>query len=118
MLRFLKAIHADDDGLAALHRLLIGVGGVLDLALNVALLNGGKSAAEGVNALDVLACAAFDFVRQLLDIVASAQRVGLARDATLVSDDLLGTQSQPSRFFGGQSQRLIRAIRMQRLRAA
>ena len=45
MLRFLKPVHADHHGLAALHRLLIRVRRVLDFALNVTFLNSRKSAA-------------------------------------------------------------------------
>ena len=47
-------IDADHDRLAAFHRLLIRVGGVLNFVLDETVLDGGQRAAHGVDALDVL----------------------------------------------------------------
>jgi len=50
--------------------------------------------------------------------VASAGRIGLGRDAGFLRDDLLGAQREAGRFFGGQSQRLVHRIGVERLRSA
>ena len=62
--------------------------------------------------------AALDFVGQLLDMVAAAHRVGRAGDAAFVRDDLLRAQGQPRGFFGGQPERFVLGVGVQRLRAA
>ncbi len=62
--------------------------------------------------------AALDFVGKTFDVDASAEGIGGVGHARFVRDDLLGAQSQPRRFFGGQPERFVLGVGVQRLRAA
>ena len=57
-------------------------------------------------------------VGQRLDEVGAAQRVDRVRHAGLVGDDLLRAQRDPHRLLGGQRERLVVGVGVQRLRAA
>ena len=54
LLRLLEAIDADDDLLLLVQFALVAVGRLLDLALDVALLDGAHAAAERVDLGDVI----------------------------------------------------------------
>ena len=91
---------------------------VLDLALHEALLDRGDRAAELVDALDQLARALLELVRQRLDEERAAERVGGVGRAALGREDLLRAQRDPRRALGRQRERLVEAVRVQALRAA
>ena len=55
---------------------------------------------------------------QLLHEVGAAQRVGRVHHPGLVGDDLLRAQRDGDRLLGGQGQRLVQRVGVQRLRAA
>src|SRR5712691_12855684 len=61
-----KLVHAHDNFLTAFDRPLVFEGGFLDFSLDVAALNGSqhssKRAAHGVNFLEVIGSARFDFI--------------------------------------------------------
>src|SRR5205814_1712581 len=75
LLGHLVAVHAHHGLLAAVDLLLVGVGGVGDLALRVAGIDRLHHAAEAVDAVDVLPSIALHAVRQRLDRPAPAERV-------------------------------------------
>ena len=102
-LAFLKLVHAHDDRRSPLDGLLIRIRRILDLALNESLLDRRKRAAQRIDLIDIFASPALDVVGQSFDVIAAAQRVRLLRDAALVSDHLLGSQSQPSGFLRRQA---------------
>src|SRR5215203_4998439 len=69
-------VYAHDDPLSLLHLPLIAVGGVLDLKLHKALLDGPYRAPELVDAPDVVPRFLLDRVGQGLDKVGAGQRIG------------------------------------------
>src|SRR5215218_5798052 len=87
-----EVVDADEDAVAAVVLLLEGVGGVGDLALREAALDGLGHAAELVDLREVLIGAGLELVRQRLDEVRAAERVDRVRRPRLVGDDLLGAQ--------------------------
>ena len=101
LLRLLEAVDADDDALLILQLALVAVGGLLDLALDVALLDGAHAAAERVDLLDVLPRLALQLVGERLDVIRAGQRINRVGDAGLVGEDLLRAQREPRRLLGG-----------------
>ena len=97
---------------------LVAVGGILDLALHVALFDGADAASQGVYAPDVLPRLLLDGVGQRLHVVGAGQRVGCACEATLVSEDLLGAERDASAPLGRERQRLIEGVGVQALGSA
>src|SRR4029079_11879629 len=77
-----------------------------------------NGAAELVDPLDQLPGLRFELIGQRLDEVGAAERIGGVGPARLVRDQLLRSQRQPRRTFGRQRQRLVVAVRMDRLRAS
>jgi hypothetical protein len=70
------------------------VGGLGDLALRIALLDGAHDAAHRVDLVDVGPGRGLDLIGQRLDEVAAAQRIGDCGDAALLEDHLLGAQRE------------------------
>ena len=113
-----EPIHADNNPFAAVDFLLRPVGRLLDLALDQALFDGLERAAGGVDSIDDRARLVLDASGHLLDRVGAAAGVDGIGDAGLGCNHLLGSKCQPRGFLGGQRQRFITPVAMQRLRAA
>ena len=94
------------------------VGRVLNLVLHVAAFDGREGPAHLVYLLQVAVHATFDGIRKRLNGLASTDGVRRVGNAAFVSDHLLGAEGDARRFLGGQPQRLVARIGMQRLRAA
>ena len=92
-----EAVDAHHDALSRLDLALHPVGGVLDLALLVARLDGRDGATHGVDLVEVALRGGLQLVGQRLDVVGAGQRVGRVGDAALVGDDLLGAQGEARR---------------------
>ena len=105
----------DDDLVAGVDRPLDAVGGLLDLALLEAALDGGQRAAEGLDLVEIGPGGRLELVRQALDVVGAGQRVGRLGHAGLVGQDLLGPQGQPGGLLGRQGERLVAGVRVQAL---
>ena len=85
-LLYLELVEPDDDPLAGLDVLLVGVGGVLDLLLDIALLDGAHRAAHAVDPADVGLGLRLDPVREALDIVGAGEGIDGLGDAGLVGE--------------------------------
>ena len=109
------AIDPHDDVLLEPVALVVPEGGLLDLGADE--LERLHRAAERVDALDQLERTGLDLVGQRLDEVGARERVDRVRDARLVRQDLLRAQRYPRGALGRQRERLVEAIRVQRLRA-
>ena len=72
----LVAVDADDDPLAALDLSLVAERRLGDLALLKVLLDGGDDAAELLDPVEVVVCLPLELVRQVLEVVRAAERVG------------------------------------------
>ena len=92
------------------------VSGVLDLVLDVILFYRGQCSAHGIDAVDVLAGLALNLIGELFDGITAPHRICHMRDAAFMRDDLLGPQRQTRRFLGGQRQRFILGVGVERLR--
>jgi hypothetical protein len=112
-----EAIDADDHPLAGLDLLRVAKRGVLDLALDEALLHGRDRAAQLVDALDQLLAARLELVGERLDEVRAAERVGGVGDAGLIREDLLGPERDSRGALSGQRERFVQRVGVQRLRA-
>ena len=66
----------------------------------------------------VILHAALDGIGQPFDVFAAAHRVGRIGDAGFIRDDLLGAQRDARGLLGGQRQRFVARVGVQRLRAA
>ena len=113
---FLVRVHADDDVLADAVALLVAPRRLVDLAGDE--LDRVDRAAQRVDLRDQLVRARFDLVGQRLDQVGARERVDRVRRARLVGEDLLRAQRDFRRALRRQRQRLVEAVRVQRLRAA
>ena len=111
-------VDADDDAPARVDLVLQLEGGVGDLALGEVLLDRGDHPAQLVDLGEVVVGLALELVGQRLDEVRAAERVDGVRHAGLVGDDLLGAQRDADRLLGGQRERLVVGVGVQRLRAA
>ena len=122
MARFSSAdevIYADDDLFFFLDGALKFVGGFLDFALDEAGLDGSEhQAAHGVDFFDVGERAGFDFVGEGFDGVRACDGIDGVGHAGLVGDDLLRAQGDERGVFGGESERFVERIGVQRLAAA
>src|SRR4029077_8704268 len=84
-----EAIHPGYSLFARLDSALIVISGVLDLALNVALLDRAQHSANLVDLLNVVRSQSLDLIGQELDGVRAAERICRVRHARFISDDLL-----------------------------
>ena len=75
-------------------------------------------AAELLDLVDQLLGALLDLVGQRLDEVGAGERVDGVGGAGLVGEDLLGAQRDARGALGRQRERLVEAVRVQRLGAA
>ena len=114
----LELVHTDHDRVSALHRLLVGIGGVLNFVLDETRFDSGERTAQGVDALDILLSAALDFIRKIFDEDTATEGIGCVGNAGFVCDDLLGAQSQTRGFFRGEPESFVLGVGMQGLRAA
>src|SRR5207247_9711908 len=89
-----------------------------DLTLHKALLDRLDGAADLVDALDQLARRRLELVRQRLDEVGAAERVGRVRSARLVREHLLRAKGDLRRALRRERQRLVEGVRVDRLRTA
>ena len=85
----LVAVHAHHDALLGFHFLLVRVGALADRLHLVSLLQCNSGPAHPVDFVYVLGGGLFQPVRQALDVVGAAQRIGGLRHAALVGKDLL-----------------------------
>ena len=113
-----ELVDADDDLPVRLDGGLEAVGGFLDLALNKAGFDRGNSAAELVDAGDQLGRTLLEIRGERLDVLGAAERVGRIGRAGLVHQDLLGAQRARRRVLARKRERLVEAVRVDRLRAA
>ena len=113
-----ELVDADDDLPARLDGGLEAVGGLLDLALDEAGLDRGHRTAELVDACDQLGRALLEIRRERLDVVRAAERIGRIGGAGLVHQDLLRAQCDRRRVLARECERLVEAVRVERLRAA
>jgi len=118
LLFLFEGIHADYDFFVRFDALLELVSRFADLALDVAVLDGLKRAAERVHLPDIGHDAFFNGVGELFDVVGAGQRVDAVSRAGLMRDDLLGAQGDLDRFFGGQREGFVHAVGVERLGAA
>ena len=113
-----EAVDADDHTLVGLDLGLMAERRGLDLRLDESLLDRGDGASEVVDPLDQLSRLLLELVRQGLDEVGAAERVGRVRAARLVREDLLRPERDPRGALARQRERLVERVRVDRLRAA
>ena len=109
----LVAVHADNDLLVALDRLLIIVRGFLNFLLHVSRFDGAQHAAHGVDSRNIFLRARFDFIGELFDGVRSRHGIDGIRHAGFVGDDLLRAQREQRGLLGGQRERFVERVRVQ-----
>ena len=100
---------------SSLHLPLVAVGGVLDLALHKALLDGLYRAPQLVDAPYVVPGLLLDRVRKRLDVVGAGQRVGRVRQAALARQDLLGPEGDARAPLGREREGLVEGVGVQAL---
>ena len=91
---------------------------LLDLALHEALLDGGDGAAELVDTRDQLLAPVLELVGERLEEECATERIGRVGRARLVHQHLLRAQRERGGVLGREGERLVEAVRVQRLRAA
>ena len=118
VLRLHVAVDADDHALAPLDLGLVAEARLGDLALEEVLLDRGDDAAAPGDLLEVVVGLPLELVGQVLEVVGAAERVDGVDDAGLVRDHLLRPQRDAHGVLGRERERLVEAVRVQRLRAA
>src|SRR4029077_1055129 len=113
-----EVVHANDDLFFLLDGALEFVGGLLDLSLDEATLDGPQNSAQGIDFFDVGGGAFFDFVGEMLDGVGAGHGVDGVGDACFMGDDLLGAQGDERGVLGGKREGFIEGVCVQRLAAA
>src|SRR5690242_6073791 len=113
-----EVVDADYDLLFLFDGTLEVVGGFLDFGLHEAGFDGFEYAAGGADFFDVGESSGFDLVRERFDSVGTCDGVDGVSDACFVSDDLLGAKRDQRGVFGGERQRFVQRIGVQRLAAA
>src|SRR5256885_10747692 len=108
-------VDPDDHLLAFLDLLLEVEGGLGDLALRIAALDGFDHPAHPLDLSQVSLESLLHATRQCLEVVAAGERVNGVRDAGLVSDELLGPERKGHRLFRRQRVGLVERVRVQRL---
>src|SRR5262249_29744918 len=114
----LVAVHAHHGLLVPLELLLVVVGGLGDLALRVARLDGAHHTPELVDPLEVSARLSLEAVGKGLDRPAAAERIDRVRDAALLAQDLLRAEGYHHGLLGGEREGLVERVRVQRLHPA
>ena len=118
LLRTHETIHAHHDAFLRLDASLGPVGRLVDLVLVEAGLDRRDGTPHRIDLLDDLDRQPFEFIGEVLDRVGAGQRVDEVGDARLVGDDLLGPQRQRGGLRRRQAERLVVAVRVERLGAA
>src|SRR5690606_34396231 len=113
-----EGVAADDDALVRLDLVLLPLRAPGDLPLEVAQLDAAHHAADAVHLGEDLLRLALEPVGERLDVVGAGERVDRVGDAGLVREDLLGAERDADGLLGGQRERLVHRVRVQRLRAA
>ena len=108
-------VDADDASLPGIELALIAVGRIGDLALRVALGDGGHHAAAAVDLVEVAPDLALGLVGQGLDEPRPAERVHRGVHPALLGDDLLLTQGEQRRRGGRDGERLVVGVGVERL---
>src|SRR5262245_42845133 len=109
----LVAVHAHHRLLAAVDLPLVDPGGLRDLLLRVADLDGADHPAELIDAVDVGAGLALHAVGERLDRPAAAERVDDVGDAALLREDLLRAQGDHRGLLRGERERLVERVGVQ-----
>jgi hypothetical protein len=94
-----EVVDANQDALAGVDLLLVAIRRVGYLALREAVFDRTEHATHSVDLGEILEATVFHLIGERFDNVASTQRVDGVGRATLVGDDLLGSQRYPHRFF-------------------
>src|SRR5262249_57520751 len=89
-----------------------------ELVWEEAMLEGRRRACELVDAVDQTGGCTLQLVRQLLDEVGAAERIGRVGAPSLAGEDLLRSERDPCRAFARQRQRLVERVCVDRLRAS
>ena len=110
-------VHPDDHVIAAVDTCLATGGGLLDHRLGPARRDRLGHAAFALDALDDLPGLVDQFLGQALDIIAAAQRIDDLGHPGFFLDDDLRVAGDARREIGGQCDRLVERIGVQRLRA-
>src|SRR5690606_5084332 len=113
-----EGVDADDDALALLDLALLALRAPGDLPLEVAQLDAAHDAADAVHLGEDVLDLALEAVGERLDVVGSGERVDRVGHARLVREDLLGAERDADGLLGGQRERLVHGVGVQRLRAA
>ena len=111
-------VDADDGLLARIDGGLAPGGGLLDAHLGQAGLDGLGHAAERFDFLQVLARLLDERVGEVLDVVGAGPRIDRAADAGLLLEVKLGVAGDAGREIGGQRDRLVERVGVERLRLA
>jgi len=111
-------VDTNHDALPRLDLALQLIGRVLNLALGVAQFDGPQRPSQFVDLVDVVLRALLDLLGHALHEVTAGQWVHAVRHPRLVGDDLLGSQGDLHRLLGGQPQRLVVGVGVERLGAA
>ena len=111
-------VHPDDLAHPRLKLGLILERRVGDLSLRIAALDRLDHPADLVDLLEVRVRLLLHPIGQRLHEIRAAQRIDRVRHPRLLRDDLLGSERDPDRLLGRQRERLIKAVRMQRLGTA
>src|SRR5215211_9541956 len=107
------AVDADDDTFISLDLALVTVGGVLDLTLHKALLDGLYRAPHLVDATYVGPGCLFDGVGKRLDVVGTGERVCRLCQAALARKDLLGSESDARAPFRREGEGFVERVGVQ-----
>ncbi len=112
------AVHPDDHRLASIHLRRPRSRRFLDAVLRQPLGDRFGHPAMRLDLLDQRPGFVFEFARQFLDVPAAAERVGHRRHAAFLGQDQLRVAGDARGEIGRQSDRLVEAVGVQRLRAA
>ncbi len=113
-----KLVDADDHAPMLLDLPLLAHRALGDLPLEPPLLDATHHAALLLDLGEDRLGFALELVGERLDVVRAAERIDHVRDAGLVGEDLLRAQRDLHRFLGGERQRLVHRVGVQRLRPA
>src|SRR5215210_2014740 len=109
------AIDPDDNAFLSLDLALVAVGGLLDLTLHKALLDGLYRASHPVDAVYVRPGFLFDSVGKGLDVVGACKGVGRPCKAALARQDLLGTEGDAGATLRRKREGLVEGVGVQAL---
>ena len=111
-------VYADYDLFFSFDGSLIVVGGLLDFSLDKTAFDRSKHASHGVDFFQISEGACFDFVGQAFDGIGACDRVDGIGDTGFVGDDLLRAQGDQGGVFGGERERFVERVGVERVGAA